>query len=364
MEPARRSPRASTASAQPGGTISTALRWGVFPVSPHIGKRLVLARRDVTQGKSRRRERRACGVKRSRVRDPMRPQPAFEQLRRNRRRAHLKKGVERLPRRRFGNSGRGLLRTPSVHPRISSRISISVSWRRPAPLQTDYRRAGDRCYSSPGRETTRKAPSDALPSDCRLGRAPGSARLPHPDAAGARKHWLRVEAAGVCHSDVHIRAGYFDLGDGEKLSLEQRGASLPLTLGHETVGEVVAVGPDARDVAIGDKRIVFPWGRGAEGAAGASRVASSCATPRNSSAPGVDGGYADHVIAPHPRYLIDYGEVPTDLAWHLCLFRHHRLWRADEDRRGRAAATASSSSAPAGLASTPCISPRRFTTPR
>ena len=124
---------------------------------------------------------------------------------------------------------------------------------------------------------------------------------------------LKVEAAGVCHSDVHIRAGYFDLGDGEKLSLEERGASLPLTLGHETVGEVVALGPEAQGAAIGDRRIVFPWigcddcdwcGSGRE---------HLCATAKFIGAR-VDGGYADHVIVPHPRYLIDYGDIPTNLA--------------------------------------------------
>ena len=35
--------------------------------------------------------------------------------------------------------------------------------------------------------------------------------------------------------------------------------TLPLTMGHETVGEVVAFGPDARDVSVGDRRLVYPW---------------------------------------------------------------------------------------------------------
>jgi Alcohol dehydrogenase GroES-like domain len=44
---------------------------------------------------------------------------------------------------------------------------------------------------------------------------------------------LRVEAAGVCHSDVHIWDGYFDLGDGRRISLESRGVHLHFTKGHE-----------------------------------------------------------------------------------------------------------------------------------
>ena len=56
---------------------------------------------------------------------------------------------------------------------------------------------------------------------------------------------LKVLAAGVCHSDLHLADGYFDLGGGKRMSLEDRGMKLPVTLGHENVGEVVAVGPQA-----------------------------------------------------------------------------------------------------------------------
>ena len=70
---------------------------------------------------------------------------------------------------------------------------------------------------------------------------------------------LKVKAAGVCHSDLHIWEGGYDLGHGRKpLSLKDRGVSLPLTMGHETVGEVVAFGPDAKGVTVGDVRLVYP----------------------------------------------------------------------------------------------------------
>src|SRR5579872_6605238 len=68
---------------------------------------------------------------------------------------------------------------------------------------------------------------------------------------------LRVLAAGVCHSDIHIWEGHYDLGGGKKLMLTERGMKLPLTMGHETVGEVVALGPEAEGVKLGDKRLVF-----------------------------------------------------------------------------------------------------------
>ena len=66
-------------------------------------------------------------------------------------------------------------------------------------------------------------------------------------------------AAGVCHSDLHLSDGYFDLGGGKRMSLDDRGMKLPVTLGHENVGEVVAVGPEAQGVKVGDRRLAHPW---------------------------------------------------------------------------------------------------------
>ena len=65
---------------------------------------------------------------------------------------------------------------------------------------------------------------------------------PTPQPAGTQV-LIKVKAAGVCHSDLHIWEGGYDLGHGRKpLSLRDRGVSLPRTMGHETVGEVVAFG--------------------------------------------------------------------------------------------------------------------------
>ena len=70
---------------------------------------------------------------------------------------------------------------------------------------------------------------------------------------------LKMLAAGVCHSDLHIWDGYYEIGGGKKLMLADRGIKLPLTMGHENVGEVVALGPDAKGVKVGDVRLVNPW---------------------------------------------------------------------------------------------------------
>jgi alcohol dehydrogenase, propanol-preferring len=130
---------------------------------------------------------------------------------------------------------------------------------------------------------------------------------PTPQPTGSEV-LLRVLAAGVCHSDIHIWEGHYDLGGGKKLKLADRGLKLPLTMGHETVGEVVAMGPEASGVTIGDKRLVFPW-LGCGGCAVCRRGEEQlCLQPRFL---GVfrNGGYADHILVPHGRYLLEIGEM-------------------------------------------------------
>lgn len=70
---------------------------------------------------------------------------------------------------------------------------------------------------------------------------------------------LAVKAAGVCHSDLHMWEGGYDLGQGRKLSVTDRGVTLPMVLGHETVGEAVTLGPDADGVDVGQRYLVYPW---------------------------------------------------------------------------------------------------------
>jgi alcohol dehydrogenase, propanol-preferring len=119
---------------------------------------------------------------------------------------------------------------------------------------------------------------------------------------------LKVLAAGVCHSDIHIWNGYYELGGGKRLQLLDRGIKLPLTMGHENVGEVVAVGPEVKDVAIGARRLVHPW-IGCGACAVCRRGEENlCKSARNL---GVfsDGGYSDYLMVPHPRYLFDIGAL-------------------------------------------------------
>ncbi len=124
---------------------------------------------------------------------------------------------------------------------------------------------------------------------------------------------MRVTAAGICHSDLHIHDGFFDLGDGQRVEFAKLGAELPLTLGHEIVGVVEALGPDARDVKVGDARIAFPW-IGCRACAICSHEREQlCLSPKFLGAR-VDGGYSDHVIVPDPSYLVAYDGIAPELA--------------------------------------------------
>jgi D-arabinose 1-dehydrogenase-like Zn-dependent alcohol dehydrogenase len=134
---------------------------------------------------------------------------------------------------------------------------------------------------------------------------------PTPEPKGTEV-LVRVEHCGVCHSDIHIHDGYIGLGGEAKLPL---GLPLPHTLGHEPAGEVIAMGPDATGVAVGDHLAVYPWIGCGTCAACLRGEENYCNRPRNlGCSAGTPGGYASHVIVPHPRYLLDYGSTPKALA--------------------------------------------------
>ena len=68
---------------------------------------------------------------------------------------------------------------------------------------------------------------------------------------------VSVHSCGVCHSDLHLQDGFFELGNERKLDTTGRRA-LPFTLGHEIQGIVHSIGPDVNEIDIGQECVVFP----------------------------------------------------------------------------------------------------------
>ncbi|KAJ4322149.1 hypothetical protein N0V84_004984 [Fusarium piperis] len=132
-------------------------------------------------------------------------------------------------------------------------------------------------------------------------------RQPIPTPQG-KDVLLRVTHAGLCHSDLHTAEGFYDTGNGQRFYVKDRGITLPVALGHEILGEVVAVGPDAGSVPIGSRQIVYPWlGCGSctrcrQGEDNLCAAQRGLGTLRN-------GGFAEYVVVPDPKYLFDLGDL-------------------------------------------------------
>jgi propanol-preferring alcohol dehydrogenase len=142
----------------------------------------------------------------------------------------------------------------------------------------------------------------------------------HPTPTPTGKEVLvEVRAAGVCHSDIHFWEGGYDLGNGRTLSLKDRGIKLPMTMGHETAGTAVSMGPEAKGITLGKNYLVYPWiGCGKCPACVEDHLDNHCAAPQYL---GVhrDGGYADHILVPDAKYLLDIGDLdPAEIAPYAC----------------------------------------------
>lgn len=140
---------------------------------------------------------------------------------------------------------------------------------------------------------------------------------PHPNN---EQVLLRVNSVGVCHSDLHLWEGGYDLGDGKFMKVTDRGVKYPVTPGHEISGTIVEMGKDAKAASnafsIGDKVLAYPWIGCKECPACTVGNENLCDTPKSM---GIfqDGGYADHVIIPSYKYLAKLDGVDEDSATSL-----------------------------------------------
>ncbi|MFC9529724.1 NAD(P)-dependent alcohol dehydrogenase [Streptomyces sp. NPDC056975] len=135
-----------------------------------------------------------------------------------------------------------------------------------------------------------------------VGAAPEVVQIPVP-APGPGQVLLRMTAAGVCHSDIAVMSWPAD----------QLGFPLPLTLGHEGVGTVAAVGDGVVAVEVGDAVAVYgPWGCGtcakcAEGKENYCLRAKELGIyPPGLGAP---GAMAEYMVVDSPRHLVPLGAL-------------------------------------------------------
>ncbi|MBJ7451627.1 MAG: NAD(P)-dependent alcohol dehydrogenase, partial [Blastococcus sp.] len=133
-----------------------------------------------------------------------------------------------------------------------------------------------------------------------VGSEPEVVEIPTPEP-GPGQVRLKVTAAGLCHSDEFV------------MSLPESIYELPLTLGHEGVGIVDALGEGATGVSIGDSVAVYgAWGCGvchacARGAENYCPRASALGI--HSPGLGAPGALAEYLIVDDARHLVPLGDL-------------------------------------------------------
>lgn len=114
---------------------------------------------------------------------------------------------------------------------------------------------------------------------------------------------VRVESAGVCHSDLHLWEGGYAGPPGVFMKVEDRGVKFPLTPGHEVAGRVEELGESVTGFQTGEQVLVYPWI--GEGLCPACRIGEEnlCDLPRTL---GIyqDGGYSELILVPSHKYLV------------------------------------------------------------
>ncbi len=76
--------------------------------------------------------------------------------------------------------------------------------------------------------------------------------IEEPKSEGPLDVFVRVGAAGLCRTDIHIV-------EGQRAPIQDpNGTLLPYTLGHENAGWVEEVGSAVTNVSVGDTVIVHP----------------------------------------------------------------------------------------------------------
>jgi len=139
-------------------------------------------------------------------------------------------------------------------------------------------------------------------------RRPELVEVPVPKP-GPGEVLLRVDAAGLCHTDLHL----MEWPEGAMPY------DLPFTLGHETAGTIAALGPGASGVREGDRVLVYSrWGCGVcwHCLQGRDNVCEQPVSEARAHGAGLgrDGGLAEFMIVPSSRHLVPIGDMEPQLA--------------------------------------------------
>ncbi|MBP2561128.1 alcohol dehydrogenase/propanol-preferring alcohol dehydrogenase [Neorhizobium galegae] len=123
---------------------------------------------------------------------------------------------------------------------------------------------------------------------------------------------IRVTHCGLCHSDLHRWHGISDLGS--RGVVRRPRPEHPIAMGHEIVGEIIAMGPEVKGRSLGEKVIVYPWFGCGKCKACMSGQDNLCREPTRSLGFGNHGGFAEKVAVPHERYAVPLAELSPEHA--------------------------------------------------
>jgi 2-desacetyl-2-hydroxyethyl bacteriochlorophyllide A dehydrogenase len=115
---------------------------------------------------------------------------------------------------------------------------------------------------------------------------------------GARDVLVRIKAAGICHSDVHYRAGVAPV-------------RYPLTLGHEVAGVIEEAGSDVTNVKAGD-RVCLHYMVTCGDCLYCSQGNEQFCTSGEMLGYHRDGGYAEYIVLPARGAFPLPNEIPFE----------------------------------------------------
>ncbi|WAH37955.1 zinc-dependent alcohol dehydrogenase [Alicyclobacillus dauci] len=109
---------------------------------------------------------------------------------------------------------------------------------------------------------------------------------------------LKVKAAGICGTDIHIMQDEFP-------------HQVPVTLGHEVAGEIVKLGPGVHSWSVGDKVITESYFSVCGQCEYCRGGRPNLCTDRRSIGSAVDGGMAEFVEVP----AVNLHKIPDHVSW-------------------------------------------------